>query len=271
MTQFPFEGVPMTRNLIRRFLAAVLLAALVLVPAWAQTSPAPTDEQVKARLDFIRTALDAGQGRARTWYYGWIGGYSAATAVQLGFAIGNGKDIKAVSDSVSDKVNDDRKFASDMLVGGLTTALGVGGLLIDPFVPACAVGRLRALPESTPEERLTKLENAEELLKQCADREREGQGLVTHLLNFGVNAAAGVATAAAFKRRWTDGLVNFGIGEAVSLINIYTQPRRAIRDWRAYENTYLNKNGEPLPAPVAAPADWSVGLVPGGFRLTVCW
>lgn len=237
--------------------------------AVAQQRGVPSDEEVKARLGFIQTALESGQGRARAWKYGWLGGYSAASAVQLGLAIGNASDIKPVDDTLDDSVNDDRKSAQDMLVGGSTTALGFIGLLIDPFTPASASGRLRSLPESTPEERRVKLREAEDLLRRCARREEDGRSLMSHLMNLGVNAAAGVVHLAVFKRTWTDALLNFGLGEAVSLFGIFTMPHRAIQDWRNYEATCLERNEEP--PPVQEGADWSLGIFPGGFRLAVSW
>ena len=249
------------------FAFALLLA--MLVPAFGQAAGTPSDEEVKARLGFIQTALDAGRGRAKTWWCGWLGGYAAATAVQGGLAIGNAKNIKAVSDDVSEDVNSDRKFAADMLVGGATTALGVVGLLVDPFTPLSAPGELRALPDGTPAERLAKLRRAEDLLRACARREKDGRGLTTHLLNLGVNAAAGVVTAAAFKRPWTDGLINFGIGEAVSLLTIFTQPCRAIRDLKAYETSYPAGTLEALSA--RPETTLSVGYYPGGMRLSLSW
>jgi hypothetical protein len=249
--------------------SALALLLAMFVPAFGQATGTPSDEEVKARLAFIQTALDAGRGRAGTWWYGWLGGYAAATVVQGGLAIAKAKDIRPVSDAASDDVNGDRKFAADMLVGGATTALGIVGMLIDPFTPLSAPGGLRALPDGTPEERLAKLQRAEELLRRCARREREGKGLATHLLNLGVNAAAGVVTAAAFKRPWTDGLVNFGIGEAVSLLNIFTQPCRAVRDLKTYETSFPSVKGEPPPA--GPETTLTVGCFPGGLRLSLAW
>ena len=125
-----------------------------------------------------------------------------------------------------------------MLVGSATFALGVVGLAIDPFTPATAAKKLRPLPETTELERQAKLKRAEELLRQCAKREKSGRSLTTHLLNAGVNAAAGVVTVAAFDRPAADGLITFAIGEAVSLLNIFTQPMRATRDLKKYEAGY---------------------------------
>ncbi len=244
----------------KSFASTVLVILLAnLSVAYAQEA-SPSDEQVKARLAFISGALDAGQPRAGTWLYGWIAAYSAG-AVTMGVLAGaHWNDTKLVGDLTVR----DRGFAQDMLVGGATFALGVVGLVMDPFVPATAARKLRPLPEGTSMERLAKLKRAEELLRQCARREKDGRSLKTHLMNAGVNAAAGVVTAAAFKRPWTDGLITFATGEAVSLLNIFTQPMRATRDLKRYEAGDLGTSGVSTPA-----RTWSLGVWPGGvsFRL----
>lgn len=259
----------MRRGFKRYFGPAVVLAILSMAGAYAQQAASIPDDQVKERLSFVEKALDAGQPRARTWWYGWMAAYSAGTAVQWGLSIGHWNDTKAADDPSAPRVHD-RAFAQDMLVGGATTALGVGSLLIDQFLPAYGSRGLKTLPEGTAEERSAKLQKAEDLLRRCAQREKDGQGWTTHLLNLGVNAAAGVVTAAAFKRPWTDGLITFAAGEVVSLINIYTQPRRAIHDWRDYEAKYLGRKGE---ANSEAPAEsrWTFGLFPGGFSVGLTW
>jgi len=245
---------------LKNFASIVLIILLAnLSVAYAQEA-SPSDEQVKARLAFITGALNAGQPRARTWWYGWIAGYSAG-AVTMGVLAGaHWNDTKLVEGLPVR----DRSFAQDMLVGGATFALGVAGLLIDPFVPATAGRKLRPLPEGTLMERLAKLRRAEDLLRQCARREKDGHSLKTHLMNVGVNAAAGVVTAAAFKRPWTDGLITFVTGEAVSLLNIFSPPMRATRDLKKYEAGDLGNSGISTPA-----RTWSLGVWPGGlsFRL----
>ena len=246
------KGVRMSRS--KSFASIVLVILLAnLSVAYAQEA-SPSDEQVKARLAFITGALSAGQPGAKRWWYGWIAGYSAG-AVMMG--------VLAATNWNEPVPEPDRSFAQDMLVGSATFALGVAGLLIDPFVPATAGRKLQPLPEGTPMERLAKMRRAEELLRQCARREKDGRGLKTHLMNVGVNAAAGVVTSAAFKRPWTDGLITFAIGEAVSLANIFTQPMRATRDLKRYEAGYPGNDGASTPA--QPERKWSLGLWPGGF------
>ncbi len=252
----------MNRVSHRLFYSGLVIAlALQLVTsgiARAQET-APSDEQVKVRLAFITGALDAGQPGANRWWYGWIAGYSAG-AVTMGVLAGAHWNDTELVGGIPVR---DRGFAEDMFVGSATFALGVAGLLIDPFVPATAARKLQPLPEATPMERVEKLRRAEEILRQCARREKDGRGLKTHLMNVGVNAAAGVVTAAAFKRPWTDGLITFATGEAVSLLNIFSQPMRATRDLKRYEAGYPGNAGASTPA--QPERRWSLGVWPGGF------
>ena len=233
----------MIRRRMWRSFAALVIAGAVSGAAWAQETAGSSDEQVKERLSYLENALRSGRPAARAWWYGWISAYSAGTVVQWGLAGAHWKDTKPVDGSPGARRVRDRGFAEDMLVGGATTALGLGSLLIGPFVPAYGSNVLKRLPEATPEERRTKLLRGEEILRRCAVREKNGRGLTTHLLNIGVNAAAGIVTSAAFHRPWTDGLVTFAAGEAVSLLTIFTQPRRAIRDLKEYEALVQGGNG----------------------------
>jgi hypothetical protein len=235
---------------------AIVAAALLLTNvAVIQAQQAPiSDQQVKERLAFITQALEDGQPRAKTWWYGWIAGFSAGAATMGVLAATEWETAPDV----------DNSFAQDMLVGSATFALGVVGLAIDPFSPATAAKKLRPLPETTSLERQAKLKRAEELLRECARREKSGRSLTTHLLNAGVNAAAGVVTVVAFDRPATDGLITFATGEAISLLNIFTQPMRATHDLKKYEAGY------PAAAAAAAPRlTWSLSVFPGGFGLHV--
>ncbi len=251
---------------LRQFaLIALALLAVNLTVVYAQETSL-SDAQVSARLGFITTALEAGQPRAKTWLYGWMGAYSAG-AVTMGILAATNWKKEPQIQTFAPVPETDNSFAQDMLVGGATLALGVAGLVMDPFDPATAARKLRPLPETTSLERQAKLKRAEELLRECARREKSGRSMTTHLLNLGVNAAAGVVTAAAFKRPWTDGLITFATGEAVSLLNIFTQPMRATRDLERYESGFAADRVASTFAPRERP--WTLGIWPGGlsFRL----
>ena len=241
-----------------------LVFALVLAlaaPGLARgQAAAPSDDQVKERLAFIETALKAGQPRAETWFYGWLGAYSVGT---LAGGILGGSHWADTKIEKGETVND-RESAEGLLVGGATFLLGVGSLLVDPFSPALVPDELRAAPETTAEERRAKLERAEKMLRDCAQREIRGRSLTTHLLNIGANAAGAVIIKAAFKQSWGSALVNFVSGEAFSLLNIFTQPMRAARDLKDYEAKY---QGGKEPTPPAPAAKWSLSASPFGFTL----
>jgi hypothetical protein len=240
---------------MKRF-AGLAMVFLVLgsTAAYAQQAPL-TDDQVQQRLGFITKALQAGQPAAQRWWYGWIGAYTVG-AIAGGILAGSHWNDTKVE---GEETTADREFAEGMLVGGGTFVLGVGGLLIDPFTPATAARKLDPLPEATPADRLAKLERAEELLRKCAARERRGRSLTTHLLNVGGNAAGAVVVKAVFHQSWGSALVTFASGEAVSLLNIFTQPMRAVRDLKAYETGFAGG-----PSPAARPeTEWSLGFGPG--------
>jgi hypothetical protein len=240
----------MKNHKIRCIGVALALTAALSGGALSQQTADLSDEQVKERLGFLENALVSAQPRAKLWWYGWIAGYSAGALVQGTLAAVNW-----------DKNGDDKDFAEDMLVGGATCALGAGGLLISPFVPAYRPAALGSLPEGTPEERRAKLLRAEELMGECARREKEGRGWLTHGLNIGVNVAAGLVTVLAFDRPWSEGLMTFAISESVSLLNIFTQPRRAQRDLKNYEIRYLGKPGSYREG--AADPTWYFSVCPG--------
>jgi hypothetical protein len=245
---------------MKRF-AGLIMACLVLASTAAYAQQAPlADEQVQQRLAFITNALQDGQPAARRWWYGWMGAYTASSVAGGILAGSHWNDTKVEGDETVA----DREFAEGMLVGGGTFVLGVGGLLIDPFTPATAARKLAPLPEATPQDRLAKLERAEELLRKCAARERRGRNLTTHLLNIGGNAAAAVVTKAVFHQSWGSALVTFASGEAVSLLNIFTQPMRAVRDLKKYEAGFAGSGTSLRPE-----TEWSLGFGPGGvsFRL----
>jgi hypothetical protein len=260
-----FKGVPMIRRLIRSFFLVFFMVFVFMNAAQAQKAAEPSDDQVKERLGFVENALRSAQPRAKTWWYGWVAGYSAAAIVQGSLAKAHWNDVKPGEDSPDAQPVPDRDFAEDMLVGSVTAALGASFLLIDPFVPAYRPNKLQSMPENTAEERRLKLLQAEEILRQCAKREKDGRGWVTQLLNLGANAAAGFVTVFAFDRPWYDGLMVFATNEAVSLLNIYTQPCRAIRDLNNYEVRYLGKQGALLRE--ASDRKWFVSVYPGGFSV----
>ena len=107
---------------------------------------------------------------------------------------------------------------------------------------------------------MDKLRRAEELLLSVRRAREAGPEFDDPSLNAGVNAAAGIVTKAAFDQSWGSALITFATGQAVSLLNIFTQPMRATRDLKRYEKRATWPRNRLL-----LRASWSLSLWPGGI------
>ncbi len=228
----------------------VFLFALCLRvnPAWAQEEL--SDSEVQARLQNIHQMLEQGELKADLWWNGWLIGYGAATLVQGG--------IGAASH--------DKTTRQDMFLGAATTGLGVAGQLLTPMASRNAPDRLSRLPETTPEERRQKLFMAEKILQESASDERAGRSWKTHAITGAVNLAGGLIVWRGFQRSFGEGLLNFALNTAVTEIQIFTQPTRAIKDDDAYQKKY------PFEADLGCnkpDRNWFVTLYPGGIGIRV--
>jgi hypothetical protein len=190
-----------------------------------------SDTEVTERINYIQGVLDEGQTCAQWWFYGWTIGYTALAAGHFTLHF----------------VSDDKEFKQDMLVGGVTSTLGIAGMLIDPFVPAYGPGDLRSLPSNTPGEKRNKLKNAEDILKRSAQREIDGRAWLTHTLAFIVNLGGGLTIWQYYKRPFMDGLLNFAMGMAVSEIQIFS----ASSGWK-------KRGYRP---------EWFIAIYPGGLGI----
>jgi hypothetical protein len=121
-----------------------------------------------------------------------------------------------------------------MALGAATTFLGAMGQIVEPMTPGSAPDKLAVVSENTPDERKAKLAQAESLLRECAQREKDGRSWKTHVLTGAVNAAGGLVVWLGFKRSFWEGAANFALNTAVTEIQIWSQPTRAIEDYQDY-------------------------------------
>ncbi|MEW6365263.1 MAG: hypothetical protein AB1714_11585 [Acidobacteriota bacterium] len=226
------------------FVLAVMTALAGV--ASAQNMNELSDQEVSNRLTYIQTVLNEGQTKAKVWWYGWLVGYTGATAGQMAFYA----------------ATDEQKTKQDMAAGAGTTALGAVGLLIMPMDPARLPNDLRAIPADTPEARRAKLATAESYLRRSAAREASGRSWKVHALAAAVNLGAGLAIGLRHDRPFSDGLITFAVGQLVSEAQIFTQPRRAIRDLREYEG---RSDWSSASVRSEAPREWYIGASPSGF------
>jgi hypothetical protein len=226
-------------------LAAILLHSCGLVFA-RETMP---DSLVKGRIAAVRESLERGKSGANLWWTGWLAGYGAATV---------GQGIAAATSG-------EKRTHQDMALGAATTGLGVIGQLIAPMIPASALRRFDAFPDTTPDARLDKLARGEDLLRQCAGRQREGRSWKTHAITGLVNLGGGLVTWLGFKRCIGEGIGYFALNTLITEAQIWSQPTRAASEYDEYVRLH----------PSAAKAErggrglsLTFGWVPGG--LGVC-
>jgi hypothetical protein len=199
--------------------------------------------------DIRLTALHDMQN-AQVWWYGWLAGYSVATA---------GQAIVAVS-------TENPLLRQDMVLGAATTLLGALGQLITPIIPKDSKADYPSYRDHVSGVRPLSEEQAAELLKALALREKEGRSWKTHAIAGAVNLGSGLITWLGFKRTVWDGLANFALNTAVTEAQIWTQPTRAIKHYERYLREYHPEAGV---APLKPESEWTVSVFPGGIAIRV--
>lgn len=206
------------------------------------------DSLVKERIQSIEQMLGNGKTAARLWWKGWLYGYSAATVAQGVIAV----------------TNENLNARQDMILGAATTFIGAAGQLLMPMIPAYAPEKLNLIPGETPEQRIQKLNMAEKIFEASAKREKDGRSWTMHAASGAVNIGSGLVTWLGFDRTLSAGLWNFALNTVITEAQIWTQPTRAMRDYKKYCEKY--KNGEPQASNKMKP-DFFVSAYPGGISL----
>lgn len=188
--------------------------------------PVP-DSIVKERIEFIQKMLNEGKPAASLWWNGWLYGYGAATLVQGSVFL----------------TSNQSKTRQDMALGAATTFVGLAGQLIMPMVPVRAAKKLTAIPGESVEQRIAKLQQAEELFESSASREIQGRSWKMHAASGVVNLSSGMITWLGFNRSVWAGIGNFVLNTAICEAQILTQPMKAARNYNIYCERY--KSGFP--------------------------
>ena len=129
---------------------------------------------------------------------------------------------------------DDTHQRQDLAIGALTSFVGAAGQFVFPLQAGHFAKLLRTMPGGTPEERRAKLMAGEEYLEKAASQEAFGRSWKSQASSLAVNGSAGLATSLLFDRPAKDGLITFAIGQAVSELQFFTQPMKAVRDLATY-------------------------------------
>ncbi len=231
--------------------ATIIFAVIFLLQAVSlQGQDSATDSVTDNGIQKIQLTALQDLKNAQIWWYGWLGGYSAATAGQAAVA--------ATTENMT--------LRQDMVLGAATTLIGALGQLIMPIVPKNAKADFPPYRDYVAGEKPLSEEQAAELLKILALREKEGRSWKMHAAAGAVNLGSGLVTWLGFKRTVWDGLMNFALNTAVTEAQIWTQPTRAIKDYERY----LREINPSADTPTARPeSEWTVSVMPGGIAIRV--
>ena len=226
----------------------ILLSRLLVGPSelFAQPPADTREPELTGHIEFIQRALDEGAKSAHLWTWGWLGAYGGATAAQGAILFSS----------------DDTQQRQDMAVGAVTSLIGAAGQVVFPLRTGRYASALRAMPEATLDDRRAKLTAAESWLRSAAKEQRFGKSWKSRAMALSINGAAGLVTSLAFDRPASDGLIVFGIGQAVSEVQMLTQPTRAIRDVEAY----VKRTSATTLAPTRG--NWAVAVGPARVSVT---
>jgi hypothetical protein len=195
----------------------------------------------------LQSMVERDKKGALTWWYCWIGGYTAATV---------GQGIVALS-------SDERSLRQDMVLGAGTTFLGAVGTLITPVVPGKAVMQNYGFQTG---DSVSDVMYYELMLKEIAEREKAGRSWKIHAVAGAVNLGSGLITWLGFKRTVWDGIINFAMNTAITEAQIWSQPMRGANDYKRYCS---EKTGELPPMLKKPESKLYLGTYPGGIMLRV--
>ncbi|MBP1677088.1 MAG: hypothetical protein H6Q20_1647 [Bacteroidetes bacterium] len=230
--------------------STLLLILLISFQTFLSAQTSVADSALDKRIDYIQQALEQVAPTVSCWWYGWLGAYSAATGVQA--AIGFTTDNKVLK--------------QDMLLGSVTTLLGAGLQALTPMNTGSAAKQITQLPDSTPEQKIYKLQKAEELFEAAARTEKNGRSWKIHALNSAVNLGSGLVTWLGYKRSVWDGVSNFLINSAISELQIWTQPTRTLRNYRKYCRQF---NPDSVSVAQNTMPEYFLRSYPGGVSFTI--
>lgn len=198
--------------------------ALGLLLLFARTGHCQTaiSRDPDQRLVDMQARLDAGQPAASRWWYGWIGGYTALTLAQGAvFAQSSDPGVRA-----------------NMVVGTGGSLFGVLCTLVTRLPAIDAGDALRAGSSSGSYGARVAL--GERLLNDSADAELLGRSWLAHGIGAVVASAQGLVLWLGY-RRPVDGAISFASSLAISEVQIFSQPIRAIEDRDQYRKALVPK------------------------------
>lgn len=148
--------------------------AAPVIPRLPPPDPSLPDAEIEARIAFIEERLEGSRRHAHLWNLGWW--------IANGVGVATGTAEVAAADDGSERA-----------AGVVTVVLSLGGFAYQHFLPMRArfgADPIRDLPDRTHEEKVARLEKAQELLEYDAERATAQLDWKAHVGNAAVAAAA---------------------------------------------------------------------------------
>jgi hypothetical protein len=224
--------------------------------ARAERATTLTDEQMDRRVAFIMERLDDQRLHAIAWQYGWlavdIGPGIISSGIQAGLKSGN-----------------DREY---FILEAVKSAIGTAYLLIDPMPNQHGADPIRAMPDTTHEDKMARLIRGEDMLAHAAERAQQRTAIGYHLGNLFFNLAGAGALYGVGNH--SGALQSLLIDTASGEVQIWTQPWEGPGDFHAYEEFVAADEqgpgaGSRAVQPIAAPPPLRWQIVPRGLGLAV--
>lgn len=223
-----------------RVVAAAFAVAMTLAPLLAHGQEAATrlsEEEIGERTSFLIERLEARERYADAWYTTWFATYT----------------LGIVLEGVRAGLVSGENARTDHLVSMTKSVLAVSELSLRERNARFGADPVLVMPDGSYEERLARLEKAEELLRSNAKRARNRYRWIVHASTVTINAiGAGVLIAVDAEERAG---VSAALGIAVGELAIWSEPRKPARDLEEYEERFEGR----------AKRSWSIAARPGGI------
>jgi len=205
----------------------LMISLLLSSSAFEQEiEPEENPDQLIERIDFAEKLLEAERAPTRRWFTILRSVYAGAAAMNAILA----------------RIDEEGKVAHN--THAAKASLGLIRALFDPYVPTYASEQLRAMPQTTQEEKEAKLTKAEELLEKGSRQAVHRLSWKGRILPAIVHVLGGLVIWH-YQESWERGLISTVVGQTVTEITARTQPGGIIKAWETYQNKFLREGALP--------------------------
>ncbi len=232
----------------------VLSLGTASAPAWGQTCPEPSSDQIAERAEILEQIIDSHSGAMNLWWSGFMGLHMTMAATMT--TVQNFQSQEARRETA---------------VGIVGSALGATTLLLVTPPLLRAPEALGPIDRSTDKGRRTYVQQAEQLLAQQAKKSRLATSWFSRIVSFAYTTAAAIFIWRVLDRD-RGALRNFVGGLVIGQARSFSHPTGAAEAWAAYHGRYIKGCGEgpaldTEPAPTTS--QLQLGAAAGGLGFTL--